>query len=114
MSAACETGRKEWYAPYADATNSVGFDDGNAWMTPGASFHHELFLYQEAGIPPIDILTMATRNGALAPGSEATTGAIESGKQADLVVLGADPIVDIQNARQIEIVFLAGRQISLP
>lgn len=92
-------------------TLGVGTDVGNSWMTPGVSFHHELGLYQEAGIPPIDILTMATRNGADAIGLGASTGTIEVGKRADLVILDADPTIDIRNARQISHVFLAGREI---
>lgn len=92
-------------------TFGVGTDVGNAWMTPGVSFHHEMDLYQEAGIPPLEILTMATRNGADALGLGASTGTIEVGKRADLVVLDADPTADIRNARRITRVFLAGVEI---
>lgn len=95
-------------------TLGVGTDVGNAWMTPGASFHYELFLYQEAGIPPIDILTMATKNGALALGLESVTGTVEAGKSADLVVLGADPVKDIRNTQYIEDVFVGGQSVSPP
>lgn len=92
----------------------IGTDVGNAWITPGASFHYEMSLYQDAGIPPLAILTMATRNGAEALGLGDVTGTIEAGKHADLVVLSADPSVDIRNARQIERVFLAGKEVWSP
>lgn len=89
----------------------VGTDVGNAWMTPGVVYHRELALYQEAGIPPLAILTMATRHGAEALGLESDVGTVEAGKRADLVVLAADPTVDIRNARRIERVILGGREV---
>ncbi|WP_223788197.1 amidohydrolase family protein [Marinicella meishanensis] len=89
----------------------VGTDVGNAWMTPGFVYHHELSLYQQAGIPPLEILTMATRNGAEALGILDQVGTITVGKQADLVVLAADPTVDINNTLTIQRVFLAGQEV---
>lgn len=87
----------------------VGTDVGNSWMTPGVVFHHELELYQEAGIPPLAILTMATHNGAEALGILDDTGTIEVGKRANLVVLTSDPTEDFRNTRDIEQVFLNGQ-----
>ena len=89
----------------------VGTDVGNSWMTPGFVYHHELGLYQDAGIPPLQILKMATYNGALALGMLADVGSIEVGKRADLVVLAQDPSMDIRRAREIEMVFLDGRVV---
>ena len=90
---------------------AVGTDVGNAWMTPGIVYHHELGLYQEAGIPPLAILSMATRNGAEALDALERLGTIEPGKRADLVVLSRDPSVDIRNTRFIDNVFLAGSAV---
>ena len=89
----------------------VGTDVGNSWMTPGFVYHHELGLYQDAGIPPLQILKMATYNGALALGMLADVGSIAVGKRADLVVLAQDPSSDIRRAREIEMVFLDGRVV---
>ena len=80
-------------------------------MTPGYVFHHELALYQEAGIPPLDILMMATHNGAEALGVLDDVGTITQGKRADLIVLSANPISDIRNTQKIELVFQAGELI---
>lgn len=91
---------------------AVGTDVGNSWMTPGFVYHHELALYQQAGIPPLAILTMATRNGAEALGILSDAGTIETGKRADLVILRQDPSIDIRNTREIEFVFLAGVSVS--
>ncbi len=90
----------------------VGTDVGNSWMTPGFVYHHELGLYQEAGIPPLEILKMATYNGASALGMLADIGSIETGKQADIIVLGSDPSTDIHHTRDIEMVFLNGRPVA--
>lgn len=89
----------------------VGSDVGNSWITPGASFHLEMELYQRAGIPAPAIITMATRHGAEALGLEEELGAIEVGKRADLVVLGSNPLDDIRNTRDIRMVFVGGNPV---
>ena len=66
---------------------------------PGAGFHHEMELLVEAGIPPHNVLRMATRNAASALGILHQRGTIEPGKRADLIVLRADPLSDIGNLR---------------
>ncbi len=90
----------------------VGTDVGNSWMTPGFVYHHELVLYQEAGIPALDIVKMATYNGADALGLLDEIGTIEAGKRADLLVLGSDPLADIRHTRDIVHVFLAGWEVA--
>lgn len=89
----------------------AGSDVGNSWMTPGVSLHHELGLFQEAGIPPLEVLCLATRNGAEALGLAGELGTIEPGKRADLVVLRADPSVDIRATRAIVAVIQGGRRV---
>jgi cytosine/adenosine deaminase-related metal-dependent hydrolase len=89
----------------------VGTDVGNSWITPGASFHHEMSLYAEAGIPPADILVMATRNGAEALGLADSIGTVRVGKRADLVVLRTDPTTEIRNTRRIVVVVRNGRVV---
>lgn len=88
---------------------SAGTDYMNPWMTPVVAFHRELELLASAGIPPLDVLRIATRNGAEALGILREAGTIESGKYANLVVLKADPLAAIANTRKIERVFLKGR-----
>ncbi|MEP7345727.1 MAG: amidohydrolase family protein [Gemmatimonadaceae bacterium] len=88
---------------------TVGTDMLNPWVSPGASLHRELELLVSAGIPPIDVLRMATRNGARSLGIESEVGTIAVGKIADLVMLSADPIADIRNTRQIDWVMQGGK-----
>jgi imidazolonepropionase-like amidohydrolase len=85
----------------------AGSDLPNPWVVPGAGFHRELELLVDAGIPPLEVLTIATRNGAAALGLDA--GTIEPGRRADLVVLAASPLADIRNTRRIRLVVKDGR-----
>jgi hypothetical protein len=93
---------------------TAGTDYLNPWMTPGVAYHRELELFVRAGIPPADVLRIATRNGAEGLGILKETGTIEVGKAADLVVLEADPLASISNTRKIERVFLRGREVDGP
>ena len=87
----------------------AGSDVGMPWMTPGASFHRELELLAEAGIPIEDVLQIATRNGSLFIYRTDEVGTIEEGKFADMVVLTANPLEDIRNTRAIETVIKSGK-----
>jgi imidazolonepropionase-like amidohydrolase len=66
----------------------------------GGDFTHELELLVEAGLPPLDVLVAATRNGALAL-HQPDTGSIEPGKRANLLLLSANPGEDIANLRKV-------------
>src|SRR5262245_37481019 len=85
----------------------VGSDLPNPWVVPGASLHREMELLVSAGLPPLRVLSMATKNAAAAFGWD-DAGTLEPGKRADLVVLEGDPLDDIRNTRRIEAVYLAG------
>lgn len=85
---------------------TVGTDMPTTGIVPGASLHTEMELLASAGIPPRDVLRMATRNAATA--LRAKIGAIESGATADLVVLTRNPLEDIRNTRSIELVIARG------
>ena len=90
---------------------TVGTDYLNPWMTPGVALHREMELLVSAGISPLEVLTLATRNGAEALGVADEMGTIESGKLANLVVLSEDPLVSISNTRSIEYVLLRGQSL---
>jgi imidazolonepropionase-like amidohydrolase len=79
---------------------------------PGFSLHDELAYLVEAGFTPMEALQTATRNPAEFLGMLYDLGTVEKGKLADLVVLDANPLDDIQNTRKIRAVLLAGRYFS--
>jgi ketosteroid isomerase-like protein len=90
---------------------TVGTDTPNPFAAPGTSFHRELKLYADAGIPPLQILRLATQSGARALGIDKDVGTIQAGKIADLVLLEADPLADIGNTRRIAWVMQSGKMV---
>ncbi len=88
-----------------------GSDIPNFELVPGASLHHELEILVEAGIPPLEVIKIATRNGAQALGIEEDVGTIEPGKQADMIVLSDNPVEEINNTKKIEAVINNGQLI---
>jgi imidazolonepropionase-like amidohydrolase len=84
---------------------TAGSDEPNAWIVPGPSLHTELQLFVEAGLTPLETLTIATHNGAESLGILNDTGTIAVGKRADMILLDQDPTIDIRNTRAIARVF---------
>jgi imidazolonepropionase-like amidohydrolase len=76
---------------------------------PGFSLHQELALFVKAGFTPMEALQTATLNPAKFLGTISDMGTVEKGKFADLVLLDANPLDDIDNTRKIQGVVLAGR-----
>jgi imidazolonepropionase-like amidohydrolase len=76
---------------------------------PGLGLQNELALLVESGLSPLAALQAATVTAADALGQSDNLGTLEEGKIADIVVLEADPLVDIQNARRVRSVVKAGR-----
>ncbi|HET6341683.1 MAG TPA: amidohydrolase family protein [Gemmatimonadota bacterium] len=65
-------------------------DAGNPLTLHGVSVHEELDAMEAAGIPPQDLLVMATRNGAQAL-RRPDLGTLEAGRVADILILSEDP-----------------------
>jgi imidazolonepropionase-like amidohydrolase len=77
---------------------------------PGSSLHDELRLFvQKLGMSPMEAIVSATRQPAEFFGMEDSLGTIAPDRIADLVLLDADPLVDITNTRKIDTVILRGR-----
>ncbi len=75
---------------------------------PGFTLHEELALFVELGMTPREALRTATATpAALLRAND--LGAVAEGKLADLVLLDADPLDDINNTRRIAAVVAAGR-----
>jgi imidazolonepropionase-like amidohydrolase len=78
----------------------------------GKALHEELALLVQAGLTPLEALQSATRDAAEFMGSSKTSGTIEPGKTADMVLLNASPLDDIKNTQQIDAVVLRGMLFS--
>jgi imidazolonepropionase-like amidohydrolase len=92
----------------AGAIVAVGTDAGNIGTLHGPSLHREFELMAEAGLTPMQIIVDATHNAARVFSPNPQVGTVESGKLADLVILDADPLADIGNARRIDKVIKGG------
>jgi imidazolonepropionase-like amidohydrolase len=86
-----------------------GTDIPNFDLVPGSNLHHELEILVEAGISPLEVIKIATRNGAQALGIENDVGTIEPGKQADMIILSDNPVDEISNTKKIEAVINNGQ-----
>jgi hypothetical protein len=82
---------------------------GIGTLAPGFGLHRELELLVATGLTPMDALRAATLNAAAALGQEENLGVVEAGKLADIVLVRADPRVNIGNASRVEAVVLRGQ-----
>ena len=55
----------------------------------------------EAGLPPLEVLRIATEEAAITLGLQDDSGTLEVGKLADIVLLDANPLEDIKNTQTI-------------
>ncbi len=90
----------------------VGTDSPEPLVPPGFSLHQELEMLVESGMPPAAALRAATLTNATVLGEQDRLGSIAEGKLADLVLLKANPLEDIRNTRQIELVLRGGKVCS--
>jgi imidazolonepropionase-like amidohydrolase len=90
---------------------AVGTNGGNVGTLQGPSFHRELRMLAEAGIPLADVLVAATRNGALALGLAAERGTLQAGKAADFVVLEENPLASVDAFAAIRSLWVSGRRV---
>lgn len=86
---------------------ALGTDAGNPLTLHGASVFMELEAMQASGLTPREVLLAATATAARALGID-STGTLAPGALADLLVLDADPLVDIRNVREIALVVRRG------
>ncbi len=81
---------------------------GDGGVLPGYGDQREVELLVDAGFSPMEAIKIATLNGAVYLGREASIGSIAEGKNADLVVVKGDPSTKITDIENTEIVFKDG------
>jgi imidazolonepropionase-like amidohydrolase len=97
-----------------DAGVNVGFGTDSGALPgriPGFAEHRELELMVQAGLTPMQAITAATGENAKLLHS-LDRGTIAVGKRADLLVLDADPLMDIRNTQKIFAVYHDGRSVA--
>ncbi len=111
--------RLQWGADFTRRAHEAGVPiaagtDGAGRPLAGElpNVYREMELLVEwVGFTPLEALTAATLNGALAIGHEDEFGSIRPGKAADLVLLSADPSVDVRNTRTVVHVLKGGQVV---
>lgn len=87
---------------------AAGTDTPIAHAIPGYSLINELEILVASGLSPLEALEAATVTPASFFSLQHEMGTVEVGKRADLVLLQADPLDDINNLRRIELVIAQG------
>ncbi len=75
---------------------TAGSDNGFIYQTYGFGYIRELELLREAGFHPLEVIRSATLYGAQALGMDKEIGSVEVGKLADIIIVNANPIKNLQ------------------
>ncbi len=95
----------------AGARIVLGTDAGvRPSKTFGTSAHHELAIFVGLGLPENEAIAAATARAAEVLGL-GNVGVLAQGKDADFLVLDANPLDDILNTRKISAVYLRGEKL---
>jgi len=87
---------------------ATGTDAGNPLTLHGPAIYAEMEAMQLAGMTPMQVIVASTSTASRAMGLDKITGTIEKGKDADLVIVAADPTKDVANFRKLRYVARAG------
>jgi len=101
MTPICEENIRKIVA--AGGVAALGTDQSS-----GPAAHREMELLVQAGIPTLEVIKIATLNGAVFLGRADDLGSVETGKLADLVLLNSDPLANIDNSEDIALVMKNG------
>ncbi|NNE02622.1 MAG: amidohydrolase family protein [Eudoraea sp.] len=87
----------------------LGSDAPQLFNVPGFSIHHEMAGMLRAGMTPIEILQAGTINPAVFFDKEDSFGQIKEGLEADLLLVNANPIDDIEALKKLTGVMIQGK-----
>jgi imidazolonepropionase-like amidohydrolase len=90
----------------------LGSDTGQTRFFIGWMGQLEFENWIRMGLTPGEAIVAATRDSAEAAGLN--TGMVATGKNADFIVLDANPLEDIANSRRINKVYLRGQEVDRP
>ena len=92
----------------------AGTDAGylNSFNYPGLGMHDELAIMVKYGLSPQQALICSIVNGPAFFNQSKAYGSVSIGKNADLLILNANPLVDINNTKKIDAVVNKGKYLS--
>lgn len=75
----------------------------------GESLHRELELLVDGGLTPMQAIQAATKNAAELLGKADELGTIKAGQLADLIAISGNPLENITNSRNVQVVIKDGK-----
>jgi imidazolonepropionase-like amidohydrolase len=106
------------FLPVIGALRDLGLADRMAFGSDAGPFDTEfghleynVHLARKAGLSPMESLQVVTRNAARLCGEQDSVGSVEAAKEADLLVLDANPLDDEQNLTRVATVFKGGVRV---
>ena len=104
--------RIDHFARMRDAGVVMAAGSDSAWSHyPMGDFQTEIEAHAIAGMSNMEAIISATRAAAKSCWADEFVGALESGKQADALVVNGNPLDDLSALRDVSDVFLAGNRI---
>lgn len=87
-------------------------DSPQVFNVPGFSIHNEIKSMYESGLSRLDILRSGSRNVAIYFEQEGEFGEISKGSAADFVLLSGNPLMDLNELKNIQGLMLRGNWIN--
>jgi imidazolonepropionase-like amidohydrolase len=88
---------------------AIGTDSPQPGSYPGSSFHEEMRMLCEMGYSEYEILKAATSVDSKLFLTDPKFGAIDAGQKADLVILNSNPLENINNTSDIDLIIKSGQ-----
>ena len=98
--------RYEWIRRFHELGGVVVV--GTDMQYGGIQFHRELACLEDCGLSRSDVIAAATGHAARAAGLAGSIGTVQEGKNADFLVLNADPLEGLANLRAVDLVVQDG------
>jgi imidazolonepropionase-like amidohydrolase len=86
----------------------LGADAADCGLLPGFQDHNAMVTLVKAGWSPLEVIKIATIDGATFLKADKELGSIDAGKNADLLIVSGKPDQKIEDIRNVEIVFRNG------
>ena len=90
----------------------LGSDAPQLFNVPGFSIHHEIDGMEKAGLLPLEIIQSGTINPAKYFGMEDSFGEVKVGLDADLILVDANPLEDLNALQNLSGVLRQGKWLS--
>jgi hypothetical protein len=102
---------QEFVRGFAAAGGKIHSGSDPNHVVPGYAVHAELEMLVEAGLTPLQAIQTAAINVARAWRKDKDFGSVEKGKVADLVIVRGDPLRNISDTQNVDMVFIDGKKM---